>query len=305
MRVTLALVLDTFREALARWIFVGLFGLSTLLILFFLFLLKIDLVEGAMATMTIFGRTAPPRDVNRLVQTVYGGIAAFLYTWAMGLAVFASAGLIPRVLEPGRIELILSKPVSRAHLLLGRFLGNVLVVSGNICYLVLGVWIILGVKTGIWRPNFLAAIPATIFTFMVLLSVVVLLGVLIESTALSTMVTAGLMLLSAMLAQNEIMMRLLSSETSRRVWRGLYYVFPKVYDIGGMTMNVVRAQSIESWMPVWSSALFAVAMLGAALAIFSRRCGRPFGFSWPWPYGPAPAPGPSPPWPRSIRRFPS
>lgn len=211
MRVALALVVDTLREAFARWIFVGLFGLSTLMILFFLFILKIDVVEGAMATITLFGRTSPARDVNAIVNGVYGGIATFLYTWGMGLAVFASAGLIPRVLEPGRIELILSKPVSRAHILFGRFLGNVLVVASNATYLVLGVWIILGIKTAIWRPAFLLAIAATIFTFMVLLTVVVLLGVMVESTALSTMVTTALMIISPLLAQTEFMMRLLSS----------------------------------------------------------------------------------------------
>ena len=80
------------------------------------------------------------------MRGVYGGIAAFLYTWGMFLAVFASAGLIPSVLEPGRIELLLSKPVSRTHILLGRFAGNVLVVSRNITFLVLGVWTILGVQ---------------------------------------------------------------------------------------------------------------------------------------------------------------
>src|SRR5438445_4499700 len=96
MTATGALIRDTFREALARKIFWGLFGLSTIMILFFLFLLKIDLVEGAVATVTLFGRTANrTSDVDRLVRGVYGGIATFLYTWGMFLAVFASAGLIP------------------------------------------------------------------------------------------------------------------------------------------------------------------------------------------------------------------
>src|SRR5580698_9761568 len=155
MRVTLALVIDTFREALARWIFVGLFALSTLMILFFLFLMRIDIVEGATATISLFGQSSGrSEDITRLMQNVYGGIAAFIYTWGMALAVFASAGLIPRVLEPGRIELILSKPVSRPQILLGRFLGNLLVVASNVIYLVGGVWIIFGVKTGIWDPRF-------------------------------------------------------------------------------------------------------------------------------------------------------
>ena len=83
----------------------------------------------------------------------------------MALSVFASSGLIPSVLEPGRIELILSKPVSRTHILLGRFIGNVAVVALNTTYLVLGVWIIFGLKTKIWGAQFLWSIATTVFIF--------------------------------------------------------------------------------------------------------------------------------------------
>ena len=268
---TTALVRDTFREAFARKIFWGLFGLSTVMILFFLFLLRIDLVEGGLAAVSAFGRINATRDVDKLVRGVYGGIAAFLYSWGMFLAVFASAGLIPSVLEPGRIELLLSKPVSRTHILLGRYLGNVLVVSCNIIYLVLGVWIILGVKTGIWSPLFLVSIATTIFAFAVLLSVVILIGVLFESAALATMVAAALMIMSIILAQTNIMLRLLSSEWSRQIWRTLYYVLPKIYDLGGMTLNAIQSRSFDGFMPIWTSALFAVVVLGCSLLIFARR----------------------------------
>ena len=99
MNQTIALIRDTFREALARKIFWGLFGLSTAMILFFLFLLRIDVVEGAMATVSLFGSSMNrATDVDRLVRGTYGGIATFLYTFGMFLAVFASAGLIPSVL---------------------------------------------------------------------------------------------------------------------------------------------------------------------------------------------------------------
>jgi len=269
---TAALIRDTFREAFARKIFWGLFGLSTVMILFFLFLLKIDLVEGAVATVSLFGRTANrATDVDRLVRGVYGGIATFLYSWGMFLAVFASAGLIPSVLEPGRIELLLSKPVSRTHILLGRYIGNVLVISCNVIFLVLGVWTILGVKTGIWSATFLVSIATSIFIFAVLLSVVVLIGVLFDSAALATMVTVGLMIMSPILAQTGTMLRLLSSEWSRQIWRTLYYALPKVYDLGKMTLDAIQNQTFEGYMPIWTSALFGVVMLSAALAIFARR----------------------------------
>lgn len=272
LTASIALIRDTFREAFARKIFWGLFGLSTLMILFFLFLLRIDLVEGGLAAVKMFGQTvSPATDVDRLVRGVYGGIATFLYTWGMFLAVFASAGLIPSVLEPGRIELLLSKPVSRTHILLGRYVGNVLVVSCNIVYLVLGVWIILGIKTGIWSPMFLISIATTIFAFAVLLSVVILIGVLFESAALSTMVVAALMIMSLVLAQISVMLRLLSSEWSRQIWRTLYYTLPKMYDLGKMTLDAIRSRTFDGFMPIWTSALFAAVVLGCSLVIFARR----------------------------------
>src|SRR5580700_9742855 len=164
LRATGALIRDTFREAFARKIFWGLFGLSAVMILFFLFLLKIDIVEGGVATVSLFGGTSNRmQDVDGVVRGVYAGIATFLYTWGMFLSVFASSGLIPSILEPGRIELLVSKPVSRAPILLGRFAGNVLVISCNVAFLVLGVWIILGLKTGIWSPAFLISIVTTVF----------------------------------------------------------------------------------------------------------------------------------------------
>jgi len=269
---TAALVRDTFREAFARKIFWGLFGLSTALIVFFLFLLKIDIVEGAMATVTLFGRTADrSMDASRLVNQTFAGIATFLYSFGMVLAVFASAGLIPSILEPGRIELLLSKPVSRAHILLGRFVGNLLVVGLNITYLIVGIWIILGWKTGIWSLHFLLAILTTALTFAVLLSVVVLVGVLWESTALSTMIPVALMIISPILAQNRVAERLLSSEWSRQLWNGLYYTFPKIFDMGVLTRQIVLQKPVESWMPVWSSALFGIAVLLAGIYAFTKK----------------------------------
>lgn len=269
---TIALIRDTFREAFARKIFWGLFGLSAAMILFFLFLLKIDLVEGGMATLSLFGRNSSRiADTDRLIRGIYAGIATFLYTWGMFLSVFASAGLIPSVLEPGRIELLLSKPVSRTHILLGRYLGNILVISCNVVFLVLGVWIILGIKSGIWSGSFLISIATTIFIFAVMLAVVVFVGVQFESAALATMISIALMVISAILAQTSTMLRLLSSEWSRQLWRGLYYVLPKIWDVGRITLNAIQDRKFDDYAAVWSSALFAAIMLAGALRIFSRR----------------------------------
>ncbi len=269
---SIALLVDTLREALARKIFWGLFAVSTVMILFFLFLMKIDIVEGATATVSLFGGVVDhTTSLERLVRQVYGAVAAFLYGFGMFLAVFASAGLTPSLLEPGRIELLLSKPVGRVHLLFGRFAGNILVISTNTIYLVLGVWAIFGWKTGVWNQAFLWVILTTIFLFTVLLTVVMLVGVVFESAALATMVTVALMLMSPILAQTSLMERLLSSDWSRQLWKGLYYVLPKTYDLGRMTRALVLDGRVDSMMPVWSSAAFAIVALIATLVIFARR----------------------------------
>jgi ABC-type transport system involved in multi-copper enzyme maturation permease subunit len=271
MNATAALIRDTFREAFARRIFWGFFGCCSALLLFLIFIMRVDVVQGAIATVTIFGRTGPVTDVEGLVHRAQGVIAMILYFAGMALSCFASAGLVSAVFEPGRIELLLSKPVSRTHLLLGRYVGNVLVVAGNILYLVAGSWIIFGMKTGVWGAGFLVSSLCTIFIFAVLLAVLVLVGVLWDSAAVGIMVAFAIMIITPILAQKSTIERLLSSEWSRDVVRVLYYTLPKTSDVSVIIWKLILHEPVESWMPVWSTALFGAAVLGIGLWRFQRR----------------------------------
>ena len=267
-----ALLRDTFREAFARKVFWGFYGLSTLMILFFLLIMRIDVVEGATASISLFGATINNRfDVNEILRNVYGAIATFLYTFGLFLAVFVSGGLTPSLLEPGRIELVLSKPVARWQILLGRYVGILLVVGVNIAYLVLGVWLILSTKTGVWNPVFLSTIGISLFIFAVMLTVVMLIGVLWDSTAVAIMVAVALMFISPILAQEKVAVKLLSSEWSRWLWKALYHSLPKIHDLGVMQLDLVRHQRVGDLLPVWTSLAFGLVILGTALWRFERR----------------------------------
>ncbi|MBI3665871.1 MAG: ABC transporter permease subunit [Acidobacteria bacterium] len=269
-----ALVRDTFRESLARKIFWGFLGCSTALILFFLLALNIDLVEGAMAAVTLFGKEVDGGqlvNVQLIVHKILGVVAAFLFTAGLFLAVFASAGLIPTVFEPGRIELLLSKPVSRPRLLLGRYFGTLAVIACNMFYLVLGVWAVLGVKTHIWNLNFLLAAVLAVFAFAVLLTVVLLVAVLSSSGVLATMVAYFFLIMSVPLAQHAQLAPLFRRPWAREVVKWLYYVFPKIYDLGNMARLAMEGKGFQTWMPVWSSGVFAMVMLTAGLWFFARK----------------------------------
>jgi ABC-type transport system involved in multi-copper enzyme maturation permease subunit len=266
-----ALISDTFQEARARWLFWGLFGLSTLLILFFLFILKIDVVQGAISLLGFDQTTHRFLNIERVVRFTYSRVAMFLFVWGTFLALFASAGLIPEVLEPGRIGLLLSKPVRRPTLLLGRYVGNTLLVSANIVYLIVSIWIIIGLKTDLWYPEFLCAIPITIFVFAVLLCVVTFIAVVFESASVAVMTVTALMLMSAILAQKDRVVKLLASEWSRELWTGLYWILPKVWDLGS-AMTCLISDREATWVtPAWTSALFGAVVLGAAIQIFRTR----------------------------------
>ena len=272
MTLLAALIADTFQEARARWLFWGLFALSTLLILIFLFVLQVDVAAGAISFLGIEATSRRIYSIQKFVNVSYSWVSIALFVWGTFLAVFASSGLIPSVLEAGRIALLLSKPLSRTTLLLGRYAGNLAVVAINHTYLVLSVWIILGLKTDIWAPRFLLAIPVSIFLFAVLLCVVVLVGVISESAALSVMAPVGLSLISLLLAQHQFVIRLLSSEWSRQLWMFFYWILPKVFDLGNAMRQTILFDRSAAWlMPVATSAAFGVVVLASALHIFQKR----------------------------------
>jgi ABC-type transport system involved in multi-copper enzyme maturation permease subunit len=271
-RVYGALIADTFQEARARWLFWGLFGLSTLLIVIFLFILRIDIVEGAVSFMGVHGTGRQIYDIRHFVNVSYSWVSTTLYIWGTFLVVFASSGLIPSVLEPGRIALLLSKPLGRTTLLMGRYLGNLLVVMLNHIYLIGSIWAILGWKTGIWDRRFLLSIPVSVFVFAVLLCVVVLIGVISESAALSTMVAVALMLISTILAQRNFVVRLLDSDWSRQLWMGLYWFIPKVFDLGNALRQIILLdKEADLLSPVLSSAAFGVGVMMLAVYLFRRK----------------------------------
>ena len=108
--------------------------------------------------------------------------------------------------------------------------------------------------------------------FAVLLCVVVLIGVIFESAALSVMVSVALMLISTILAQRDTVVKLLDSEWSRQLWLTFYWIVPKVFDLGSTMRQIILFDRQADWFtPVWTSTLFAAVVLSSAIYIFQRR----------------------------------
>lgn len=270
-----ALVLDTVREAFARRIIWGLYGSSLFVLAFLSFVLEIDIVSGAKATISLFGQEAMSTGnlerLNEFIGYIQGAIAAFLYGVSIFIGVFVCAGLSAAVFEPGRAELLLARPLPRVLVLAARYCGAVLMVALNVVLLIAGSYLILGLKSSYWNPSFLWAIPITGFVFCVLMALVLLVAVLTENAAVAMIVTFVAMVFSPILAQNDLAIRLLPSQFARNLWRAGYLALPKVYEMGAVLLALVRGETVDDWLPVTSSAVFATVALLVAWLLFQRR----------------------------------
>ena len=224
------LLLLTLRELRARKVVVGLFVVATAAWLALALALQLDVVDGSLAGVRIFGvedrvdappavdagaaagdsaawmaarSGGPPFGANPLEQLVFGAqafVAGAAYWLGILLCLFATGGLVAGLVEPGQADLLASKPLSRSALLAGRLAGVGAVTFVLVAYLLGAVWLVMSVKTGVWNPRFLLAIGAVWAMFAVLYGVVTLVSVWSGSGPLALVVTLGLVFTTLILA---------------------------------------------------------------------------------------------------------
>jgi Cu-processing system permease protein len=143
---TLHVARDLLREAFARkWILGLVIAITGVLALLGGFL-QLEVVDGAIAGSRLFG--ALIADVA--LHAIYMGVAWLgFFGGAIVLAV-ACSDFAPSLLSPGRIEHLLSLPVARWQLLLGTWLGVLLLSAACSGYGSVGLTVLFGVKTGVW-----------------------------------------------------------------------------------------------------------------------------------------------------------
>ncbi len=292
---TSAILLLTFRELWAKKITVGLLVICTLVWVMLAFALNLDIVEGSLAGMRIFGAEATPTEVvrdpetgevitnpdtgdalqeifslERVVIGVEWVVAALAYWAGILLALFATASLLPSLLEQGRVDLLLSKPMSRARLLVGHLLGVFLTMLVLVLYLFGMVWLVMSWKTGIWHPRFLLSMLVVVGMFGVMYSVVALVGVTARSAPLALLVAYGLMFASWILAAKDQLAPQINPPW-RQVFLGFYHVLPNFGEVTTMVWQLTGGEAVASWYPLLSSLLFGAVFFAATFFFFTRR----------------------------------
>ncbi len=125
-----------------------------------------------------------------LVKTVLAVFMdIFVGTIAIFVAILVTAPIIPRTFEPGAIDLLLSKPISRSFLLIAKYVGGCAFILLNATYFIVGLWLIVGLRLDVWSEKLLLCIPIFLFQFAIYYAVSTFAGVLWRNAVVSIVVT--------------------------------------------------------------------------------------------------------------------
>ena len=271
----LAVVDGTVRESFAKFTFLAFLAISTIFLMVCLFAVNLDIVGGVLAGARLFGQDvrlgSQMISIDSLVTGIQQGLAGVVFGVGLLLSIFATANLVPVMVEKGSVDLLLSKPISRPALFLGRYAGAITIVTINLLYLVGGVWVLLGWKTGVWSPSFLISGLLISFTYAVLLGFMMLVGVWTRSSTITMILTYALFPASGLLTLHAQISVMLTNPIKAALVEGLYLIVPKIPEIGRLTVALSHGGPLPSLAPLLSSALFGAGSLAIATVYFTRK----------------------------------
>lgn len=271
----LALIQYTFRELIARATLIVLAAISTLILLF-AFLAFSARTTDAGSVVRFFGNDVSPpltgEMLDRFVAQMQSGFSGGLFLGVVLFGVLATAGAVPDMLERGTVDLYLSKPLARWQLLLGKSFGAVAVVLANILYFIGALWLISGIRLGVWNMSFLTS--ALLFTtvFACLYAIIAFTSVVTRTTAVAVLVAFLLVVLvEPVIANREASLFLLSENpVYRGALDGISYILPQLSGAKGAIAAHIVHEPV-SWGPLAQCIASGAGFFGLASWVFHRR----------------------------------
>jgi ABC-type transport system involved in multi-copper enzyme maturation permease subunit len=271
---------DTFLESFRNKMFLVFFVVSSFLIGSIGLALNMDAVNGVMRGATFFGNElrVPAFTIREWVENLQAGLAMLTGTVGLVLALMATSTLFPTMLQKGSIDLLLCRPIPRWFVITARFIGGASIMAFNAAYLFIGIWLVLGWKSGIWNQGFPLSTVLAVFAFITLFSVVMLVSVATESGPAGLLVAFTLLIFSPVLASHEQITPAFSSELYRQIFRSMYWVLPKPAETIGAMRRLILETPFEmfrkpldlNWV-LGTSAAFALVCYVATMVYFTRK----------------------------------
>ncbi|PZR14382.1 MAG: hypothetical protein DI536_09985 [Archangium gephyra] len=276
MRQLFRVALDLLIEAARRKWFIALFGAITLVLLILGFSLQLDVIDGAIAGSKLFGNLLFDDIVSadRAMNSVYLAAAyASFYGGAFFLAI-ACSDFAPELLAPGRIEHLLSLPISRWQLLFGTFVGVITLAALGVLYGAGGLTVLLGVKTGVWNWSLLLGAGIGWCGFVALYAVMLSVNFFVRSAALSGALGVATLILGVFASFRESLAVTIEPGFGRELFKFVMLPFPRFATLATASAHLAASEPVDAATLarlLVGCLIFSVALLSLATWRFERR----------------------------------
>ncbi len=207
---------------------------------------KVSILFGTWELETDFLTVGGKLREDIIAWIVVDGIMDTILGWVgVILALIATAGFLPSLMQRGTIDVMLSKPIARWQLFLGKYLGSMAFVGVHATIFVGLTFLVCGLRWGVWLPGYLLSIPLMVLLFSYLYCISVLVAIPSRSTVAAVLVTlgawvffAGIQITDDQFSTNESWQQYDTAYTASRVVR---WIVPKTADITYKAKQWARA----------------------------------------------------------------
>ncbi len=234
-----------------------------------------------IAASYLIGQLTAGQDV-KIIKDL--GLAA-TQIFGLFIAVFIGIGLVSKEVERRSIYSLLSKPIRRHELILGKYAGLVLTLAVNVAVMAAALYLVLGYMSWVESEEFKATwlrpaadpamLPAIFLVFaqLALVTALALFFCTFSSPILSAVLTFGLYVVGHFNADLRNFESVVDSTAAAYLARALYYALPSLapFDVKAAVVHGEPVTFGYVAMTTGYGAAYVAALLLAAVFIFSRR----------------------------------
>ena len=252
---TLAIVRNTFREAVRDRVLYNLILFALLLI----------------GSAIFIGELSAGQEAKIVIDL---GLSAMLLFGAF-IAIFVGVGLVHKEIERRTLYAILSKPIGRGQFLFGKYLGLNLTLLVNIVVMGLGVVLALLYTTRSLDPLVWRIWPAILLIYfeLLIITAIALVFSSFSSPALSALLSFFIFVIGHFSSDLRALSDSVASIPTRWLFRVLYYLLPNFSNFSAITATAhganPDARTVAGAMVY--GGLYVAALLSVAALVFRRR----------------------------------
>ncbi len=216
------------------------------------------------------------QDLGDGLESVFGFLLKGLATFFVFTSVMASAGTFPSILARGTAEFYLSQPLSRHSFYMRKLASLWIVYGGATACCLLAVSTVTAISFGF----FPSIMPFLIILVLVRIAVwfcfTGFVGILSGSTVFTIISSFVLWLTQIYLARwrggwSDFADSVFGRKAVFAATDVLYWILPKEPEIIDLFELLADGGTVDSWMPLWTTALSAVVILAVTMVLFRRK----------------------------------